>query len=59
MADIVAPFVRSRMMASIRSRDAKPEMMVRRYLHGRGFRYSLARKNLQGRPYRRSLHLRT
>ena len=50
MTDIVAPVVRSRMMASIRSRDTKPEMMVRRHLHGCGFRYSLARKDLPGRP---------
>lgn len=50
MVDVVAPATRSRMMASIRSRDTKPEMMVRRYLHGCGFRYSLARKDLPGRP---------
>lgn len=50
MADRVAPTIRSRMMASIRSRDTKPEMMVRRFLHGRGFRYSLTRKDLPGRP---------
>jgi DNA mismatch endonuclease, patch repair protein len=37
-------------MASIRSRDTKPEMLVRRYLHGRGFRYSLVRKDLPGQP---------
>lgn len=50
MTDIVSPEVRSRMMASIKSRDTKPEMVVRRYLHGRGFRYTLANRNLPGRP---------
>ena len=50
MTDIVSPEVRSRMMAAIRSRDTKPEMMVRRYLHAQGFRYSLHRKDLPGRP---------
>lgn len=50
MIDIVAPEVRSRMMASIRSCDTKPELIVRRYLHGLGFRYRLAPRNLPGRP---------
>lgn len=50
MADVVAPAVRSRMMASIKSRDTRPEMVVRRYLHGAGFRYRLNRNDLPGRP---------
>lgn len=50
MTDIVSPEVRSRMMASIKSRDTKPEMLVRRYLHGRGFRYVLAKHSLPGKP---------
>lgn len=50
MTDIVSPEVRSRMMASIKSRDTKPEMLVRRYLHGRGFRYVLASRSLPGKP---------
>jgi DNA mismatch endonuclease (patch repair protein) len=50
MADIVSRDVRSRMMASIRSRDTKPELLVRRYLHGLGFRYRLTSARLPGRP---------
>lgn len=50
MTDIVSPEVRSRMMASIKSRDTKPEMLVRRYLHGRGFRYVLVKRSLPGKP---------
>jgi len=50
MTDVVLPHVRSRMMASIRSRDTKPEMLVRRFLHARGFRYRLSPKNLPGKP---------
>jgi len=50
MADVVPPHIRSRMMASIRGRDTKPELVVRRYLHGCGFCYSLTRKDLPGRP---------
>jgi len=50
MADVVSPDVRSRMMAGIRGRDTQPEMLVRRYLHGLGFRYRLAPRNLPGKP---------
>lgn len=37
-------------MASIKGVDTRPEMRVRRYLHGLGFRYSLHSKRLPGRP---------
>lgn len=50
MADVVSKAVRSRMMASIRARDTKPELQVRRYLHSRGFRFRLVRKDLPGKP---------
>lgn len=48
--DIVDPAVRSRMMSKIRGRDTKPELMVRRYLHARGFRFRLYDKRLPGCP---------
>lgn len=44
MADIVSKEVRSRMMSGIRSRDTRPELLVRKYLHAAGFRYSLRRR---------------
>mgnify|MGYP001766130379 CR=1 FL=1 len=50
MVDVVAPAVRSRMMAGIRGRDTKPEMLLRRALHRRGFRFRLHRGDLPGRP---------
>lgn len=50
MTDIVDSKVRSRMMSGIRAKDTKPEMMVRRYLHGLGFRYRLHNRSLPGRP---------
>lgn len=50
MADIVSTEVRSRMMASIKGRDTKPEIVVRRYLHARGFRFRLHSKDLPGKP---------
>ncbi len=50
MADVVSPEVRSRMMSGIRGKDTKPEMIVRRGLHARGFRFRLHDKRLPGKP---------
>lgn len=37
-------------MAQVKSKGMKPEMQVRRLLHGLGYRYRLHRKDLPGRP---------
>ena len=37
-------------MASIRGKNTKPEMLVRRFLHRSGFRFRLHRQDLPGRP---------
>ncbi len=50
MADIVTPEVRSRMMAGIRGRDTKPELVLRKGLHRAGFRYRLHARGLPGKP---------
>ncbi len=50
MADIMTPAQRSERMSRIRSRDTKPEMLVRRFLHGKGFRFRLHVRDLPGRP---------
>lgn len=50
MADTVTPEVRSAIMARIKSKGMKPEMRVRRLLHGLGYRYRLHRGDLPGRP---------
>ena len=50
MADVHSPETRSRNMAAIRSKDTKPELTVRRYLHRHGIRYSLHKSKLPGRP---------
>lgn len=50
MADVVDAATRSRMMAGIRGKDTKPEMIVRRALHARGFRYTLHNRKLPGSP---------
>lgn len=48
--DIVSPEERSRMMAGIKGKDTKPELVVRKLVHGMGFRYRLHRKDLPGSP---------
>jgi len=41
---------RSYTMSRIRSKDTKPEMVVRRFLYHHGFRYRLYVKDLPGKP---------
>lgn len=41
---------RSQCMASIRSKDTKPELTVRRYLHSRGYRFRKNVRRLPGTP---------
>lgn len=41
---------RSDIMRAVKSRDTKPEMMVRRMVHAMGYRYRLHRKDLPGKP---------
>lgn len=41
---------RSANMAAIRSRNTKPELVVRRLVHRMGFRYALHSKKYPGRP---------
>lgn len=41
---------RSEIMRAVRSKDTTPEMIVRRLVHGMGYRYSLHRKDLPGNP---------
>jgi DNA mismatch endonuclease, patch repair protein len=50
MADVVDAATRSRMMSGIRGKNTKPEMLVRRGLHRRGFRFRLHERNLPGKP---------
>ena len=46
----LTPEQRHNNMAAIRSKDTKPEMIVRRGLWKRGFRYRLNHKRLPGHP---------
>lgn len=50
MTDIHNKAVRSFNMAQIRSKNTKPEMLVRAFLHKLGYRYRLHVKDLPGKP---------
>ncbi len=50
MVDHVSLEARSRNMALVKSKGTKPEMRVRRLLHGLGYRYRLHYAGLPGRP---------
>ena len=50
MTDVLTPEQRRLNMSRIRGRDTKPELVLRRGLHARGFRFRLHRKDLPGCP---------
>jgi DNA mismatch endonuclease (patch repair protein) len=50
IADKVTPETRSRIMSRIRSKDMVPEMIVRRLIYEKGYRYRLHQNNLPGKP---------
>tara|TARA_R110000787_G_scaffold272069_2_gene379453 strand:+ start:7008 stop:7424 length:417 start_codon:yes stop_codon:yes gene_type:complete len=50
MADFVSPEKRSKIMRGVKQKNTRPEILVRKALHARGFRFRLHRKDLPGRP---------
>lgn len=48
--DVLTPEQRRLNMSRIRGKDTAPEMIIRRALHARGFRYRLHDKRLPGKP---------
>ncbi|MBU3078863.1 very short patch repair endonuclease [Sphingomonas quercus] len=48
--NVLSAEARRKMMAGFRSKDTKPEMMVRRALHRLGYRFRLHRSDLPGKP---------
>lgn len=50
MADVHEPSTRSYNMSRIRSKNTKPELIVRRFLHKSGLRYRLHDMSLPGNP---------
>lgn len=50
MADVFSESKRSSIMAQVRSKDTKPELVVRSILHRLGYRFRIHRKGLPGKP---------
>ncbi|MCM1450801.1 MAG: very short patch repair endonuclease [Clostridium sp.] len=50
MADRITPQQRSRIMSRIRSKNTRPELIVRRFLWSLGYRYRLCVAKLPGKP---------
>ena len=50
MADVHSTATRSYNMSRIKSKNTRPEMLVRKFLHAQGFRYRLHEKKLPGKP---------
>ena len=50
MADVHTPEQRSYNMSRIRSKNTKPEELVRKYLFAQGFRYRKNDSRLPGKP---------
>jgi len=48
--DIWTKKKRSHVMSNIRSRNTKPEILLRSYLHKHGFRFRVHEKKLPGKP---------
>lgn len=48
--DVFSPEKRSQVMSRIRSKDTKPEKIIRSILHKQGFRFRINRKDLPGKP---------
>jgi DNA mismatch endonuclease (patch repair protein) len=50
VTDVVDSDTRSRMMSGIKGKNTKPELLIRKALFSRGFRYRLHDKKLAGKP---------
>lgn len=50
IGDSVVVITRSENMRRIRSKNTRPEMVVRRLIHSMGYRYRLHRKDIAGKP---------
>ena len=50
MADVLTSKQRSYCMSQIKGKNTKPEIIIRKLLHGMGYRFRLHRKDLPGKP---------
>jgi DNA mismatch endonuclease (patch repair protein) len=48
--DFLSAIERSKQMALVRAKNTQPELRVRTFLHSRGFRFRLHRRDLPGKP---------
>lgn len=54
MSDVLTPEQRHRCMSKVKSKNTRPEIVVRKFLFSKGFRYRIADKRLPGRANRTS-----
>lgn len=50
MADVFSPEERSRIMAAVKGKNTKPELLVRSLVHRMGYRFRLHDSTLPGKP---------
>jgi DNA mismatch endonuclease (patch repair protein) len=50
LVDVVDAATRSRMMSGIQGKNTSPELLIRKALHARGFRFRIHAKDLPGKP---------
>lgn len=50
MSDVHTKEIRSYNMSMIRGKNTTPELIVRKFLHSKGFRFRLYKKELPGKP---------
>lgn len=50
MSDVLTKEQRHRCMSNVKSKNTKPEIMVRKFLFSNGYRYRVNRKDLPGKP---------
>lgn len=50
MADVLSEEQRHKCMSNVKSKNTRPEIMVRRFLFTNGYRFRLHRKDLPGNP---------
>jgi len=50
MSDIFNTFKRKKIMRSIKSKNTKPELVIRKLLFSKGYRFKIHDKKLPGKP---------
>lgn len=50
MSDVLTKEQRHHCMSNVKSKDTKPEILVRKFLFSHGYRYRVNRKDLPGKP---------